>query len=64
MSLAIGAFIKNWQSSTGYHMKLGKLKLISDCVKRARAFEFCAFLSFSLHNVVAMFLVARMVPGF
>ena len=42
-------------------MKLGKLKLISDCANLARASEFGAFFSFSLHNAVALFLAARIV---
>ena len=48
MSLAIGAFIKNWQSSVGDHTKFGGLNLISDCTSLARVFEFWAFFSFSL----------------
>ena len=45
-------------------MKLGKLKMISDCVSKALASEFGAFLSFSINSAVVMFLVTRMVPGY
>ena len=42
------AFIKNWQSSMGDHMKFGRLKFISNCANLTHAFEFGAIISFSL----------------